>query len=35
VRTGYGYRHETAARERGDFVADHLMQAVSWILRHS
>jgi D-glycero-D-manno-heptose 1,7-bisphosphate phosphatase len=35
VRTGYGYRHETAARERGGFVADHLMQAVSWILRHS
>jgi D-glycero-D-manno-heptose 1,7-bisphosphate phosphatase len=35
VRTGYGYRHEAAARTHGAFVADHLMQAVSWILRHS
>lgn len=35
VRTGYGYRYEASARTRGAFVADDLMQAVSWILRQS
>jgi D-glycero-D-manno-heptose 1,7-bisphosphate phosphatase len=35
VRTGYGYRHEAAAREHGALIADNLMQAVSWILRQS
>jgi D-glycero-D-manno-heptose 1,7-bisphosphate phosphatase len=35
VRTGYGYRHEDEARQRGARVADNLMQAVSWILRQS
>jgi histidinol-phosphate phosphatase family protein len=33
VRTGYGPRHEPAARARGAVVADNLMEAVSWILR--
>jgi D-glycero-D-manno-heptose 1,7-bisphosphate phosphatase len=33
VRTGYGDRHEEAARASGAAVFDNLMQAVSWILR--
>jgi D-glycero-D-manno-heptose 1,7-bisphosphate phosphatase len=33
VRTGYGRRHEEAARASGAVVVDNLMQAVSWILR--
>lgn len=35
VRTGYGARHEEAARKAGTQVFDNLMHAVSWILRQS